>query len=99
MQYSAPFALLLLIASSVASAQINVRHQEGSLHGFLVLRSDSGEILATRDLNSAALPAPSHLSSEKSRPTSISGFTMTLFPPSFGRKVRFMPKVRSGPSN
>jgi hypothetical protein len=42
------FALLLI---SNAAAQVTVRHPEGSLHGFLVLRSDSGEILATGDLN------------------------------------------------
>ena len=51
MPRTARFLLLALLVSSIASAQVTVRHPEGSLHGFLVLRSDSGELLATGDLN------------------------------------------------
>ena len=51
MPRSARLALFALLVSSLASSQVTVTHQEGSIHGFLVLRSEPGEILATGDVN------------------------------------------------
>lgn len=43
--------LLILLSSSLSPAQVTVRHPEGSLLGFLMLRSNDGVVLATGELN------------------------------------------------
>jgi hypothetical protein len=45
---------LVLLVPSLLSAQVPVLHQEGTLHGFLVLRSEEGAILATGSLAQVA---------------------------------------------
>src|SRR5947209_17401326 len=48
----APLLLLFCLAYSIASAQapIAVRYKEGLVHGFLVLRTQEGEIIAAGDM-------------------------------------------------
>lgn len=46
--------LLALLLPSLLAAQVPVLHQEGTLHGFLVLRSQEGEILASGNLAQVA---------------------------------------------
>src|SRR5436309_1045173 len=41
---------LVFCVSSVTAAQVSVRHREGLVHGFLVLRTLEGETLANGDL-------------------------------------------------
>jgi hypothetical protein len=46
--------LFALFLPSLLAAQVPVLHQEGTLHGFLILRSEEGAILATGDLAQVA---------------------------------------------
>ena len=40
----------ILMTASAASAQVRVRHMEGTVHGFLVLRTLDGKVIANGDL-------------------------------------------------
>jgi hypothetical protein len=44
------FAALILMSAAASAAPVKVRYQEGSIHGYLALRSLDGKLLASGDL-------------------------------------------------